>query len=134
MAPGHHAAGFANDLGRRREDGGDRFDWHALGEGSDVEGEQHTPAHREDVTACVGGGDGAEVGGVVDERREEVGGRHHCCLVVEAVHSGVVERGQAHEQAGRGCPRQRLHQAIERRGTPFGSAAPARRPLREAQG
>ena len=58
------------------EDRGDGLDGHALGEGGDVQREHDPPAHGEHVAARVGGGDGAEVGRVVDERREEVGRRH----------------------------------------------------------
>ena len=69
-----------------------------LGEGRDVQRHRHPAAHGEHVAAGVGGGDGAEVGRVVDERREEVGGGHDGQVVADPVDGGVVERGQADQQ------------------------------------
>ena len=100
----------------------------SLGEGRDVQRRRDPPAHGEHVAARVGGGDGAEVGRVVDERREEVGRGHHGDVVADAVHGGVVERRQPDEQR-RGSARQVADQAGERRATPLRRAAPARRPL-----
>ena len=113
MAAGHHASRLVHDRGRGGQDRGHDVDRHAIGEGGDVEGEQHPPTHGEHVTARVGGGDGTEVGGIVHERWEEVRGRHHGRLVVEAIHSGVVERGQADEEVGSSAVGQRLHQPVE---------------------
>ncbi|NDE58461.1 MAG: hypothetical protein EB010_03440, partial [Acidimicrobiia bacterium] len=42
-----------------------------LGERRDVDGHHHAPAHGEHVAARVRGGDGSEIGGVVDERLTE---------------------------------------------------------------
>ena len=101
----------AHDLGGGREDGADRLHRHALGEGRDVEGQHDPPAHGEHVAAGVGGGDGAEVGRVVDEGREEVGGRDQREVVADAVDGGVVERRQARRAArGRRSADQLPHQ------------------------
>ena len=68
------------------------------GKAETLSASHHPPAHGEHVAAGVGGGDGPEVGRVVDEGREEVGGRHQRQVVADPVDGGVVERGQAHQQ------------------------------------
>ena len=100
VAAGDHTAGVGHDLGGGGQDGRDGLDRQLLGEGGDVEREDDRPAHGEHVAAGVGRGDGAEVGGIVDERREEVGGRHEGQVVGQPEDGGVVERRQADEQPG----------------------------------
>ena len=129
MAPpglGHDGAGGGED----RLDGRDR---QPLGEGRDVEREDDPRAHGEHVAAGVGGGDGAEVGRVVDERREEVGRRDHGQVVGQPVHGGVVERRQAHEEGGVRGRRQVPDQGRQRCRPPLGGASAARRPLGQPQ-
>ena len=106
VTAGHRAAGLAHDLGAAD----DRMAAiaslrQALGEGGDVERHHHPAAHGEHVAAGVGGGDGTEVGRVVDERREEVGRRHDGEVVADPVDGGVVERRQADEQRRVGAGR-----------------------------
>ena len=103
VTAGHRTSRFANDVGGCRQDGGDRLDRQALGKGRDVQRHHHPAAHGEHVAAGVGRGDGAEVGGVVDERGEEVGRGHDGEVVADPVHGGVVERRQPDEQ-GRDRP------------------------------
>src|SRR5205085_3202378 len=87
---GDNAAGLDDDGSGRRQDLLDDVEGHPVGEGGHVEGQEHPPAHGEDVAAGIGGGDRSEVGGVVDERRKEVGGRDEGGLVVQAEDGGVV--------------------------------------------
>ncbi len=81
--------------------GEDRFDHRrreALGKGGDVHRQADLAAHREDIGARVGGGDGAEVAGIVDERRKEVSRAHECDVGRQAQDRGVIERGEADQQ------------------------------------
>jgi GNAT superfamily N-acetyltransferase len=64
----------------------------------DGDGHQRVAAHGVDVADGVGGGDAAEVEGIVDDGHEEVGGRDHAAFVVQGVHGGVVARGVADPQ------------------------------------
>ena len=105
----------ATTAGGRGEDGLDRPAREVLGEGGDVERQHDPPAHGEHVAAGVGGGDGAEVGGVVDERREEVGRRHEGDVVGEPVDGGVVERRQPDEQRRVGAGGEVARRAGEQR-------------------
>src|SRR6185369_1433733 len=61
-----------------------------------------------DVGDGVGGGDTAEVGGIVDDRREEIGGGDQRLRVVQLVDRRVIR--------GFGADQQLLRQAPDRRG------------------
>ena len=75
VTAGHGPTGLGDRAGTGLEDRHDRLAREVLGEGGDVDRHHDLAAHREHVAARVGGGDRAEVGGVVDQRREEVGRR-----------------------------------------------------------
>jgi hypothetical protein len=76
-----------------------RCDRHLVkGHADDRQGEDRPAAHCIDVRERVGGGNAAEVGGVVDDGRKEIGGGDDRLLVVQAVHRGVVARFDADQQ------------------------------------
>ena len=131
--PDDRAARGPDRLGCGAQHGLDGREREPLGEGRDVQRGRHPAAHGEHVAARVGGGDGAEVGRVVDERREEVGRGHDGDVVADSVDGGVVEGSQADEERVVGRAGQVTNEAGERRATPLGRAATAGRPLREAQ-
>ena len=68
----------------------------------DGQREQRPPAHGIDVGQRIGGGDAAELVGVVDDGHEEVGGRHDRLFVVQPVDGGVVAVLDADQQVGIG--------------------------------
>ena len=100
MSAGDAAAGRGHHRRRGVEDGDDRVAREVFGEGRHVDGQHDPTAHGEDVAARICGGDGAEVGRVVDQGREEVGGAHEGQVGAEAIDGGVVERGQADQERG----------------------------------
>ena len=120
VAPGNDTTRGGHDFGRGRQDLGHCLDRHGLGEGGNVQRQQHPATHGEDITARVGGGDGAEVARLVDEGWEEVGGRYDGGVVVEPVHGGIVEWRQPHEEPGCGLAGERLHKSVEGRCPPLG--------------
>ena len=64
----------------------------------DRERHDRLAAHGIDIRERVGGGDPAEIAGVVHNRHEEVGGGDHACLVVDLPDSRVVARLGADEK------------------------------------
>ena len=129
VAARHDAAGLGHHRRGGTEDGAHHLDRQPLREGRDVEREHDPPSHGEDVAARVRGGDGTEVGRIVDEWREEVRGRHDRGVRAQAVNRGVVERRQTDEQVAVDRPCERLDQRVQRRRAPLRGATAARRPF-----
>jgi len=69
----------------------------AGGKPNNIQGGQRARAHGVDIRESVGGGDGAEPVGVVDDGREEVDRLDQGQIVAEAVHSGIVVRRMTDE-------------------------------------
>ena len=101
VPPGERPAGLADDLRRAADDGRHHLRRQLLREGRHGEGEEHPPAHREDVGAGVGGGDRPERRRVVNERRKEVHRPDDGEVVRQAIDGGVVGRRQAGDQLRR---------------------------------
>ena len=100
VSAGDDGACFADLVGSAAEDVGDDVGGEILGEGGDVEGEEDASAHGVDVGHGVGGGDRAELVGVVDERGEEVEGLDERAIVIDRVDGGVVGARESDEQLG----------------------------------
>jgi hypothetical protein len=62
------------------------------------DGHQRLAAHGVDVADGVGGGDAAEVEGVIDDGHEEIGRGNHAALCIERIDRSVVARGIADPQ------------------------------------
>ncbi|MNV20480.1 hypothetical protein D3C71_1113810 [compost metagenome] len=56
---------------------------------------QGIAAHGVDVADGIGGGNSAEIEGIVDDRHEKVGGRDHTAFFIDGIHRRVVTRGVA---------------------------------------
>ncbi len=67
------------------------------GKSGHAQGEEGASAHRVDVAHRVGGGDRAELGGVVYDRGEEVDGRYQGAIWGDAIHGGVIARAAEHD-------------------------------------
>ena len=111
---------FAHHLGR------DLVDGHA----EDRQRQDRLAAHGVDVGDGVGGGDAAEVEGVVDHRHEEVGGGDDAGVVVELPHRGVVGGLGADQQLLERRDRRLVGQQLLQHG--WGKLAAAAAAVREA--
>ena len=110
------------------EDLGDRLvRQHVDGHAHDGQCHQRLAAHGIDVRQRIGGGDAAEVEGIVHDRHEEVGGGHDGLPVVDAVHRRVVSGLAAHQQVGEELRRQAAarQQLAEHTGGDLAAAAAA---------
>jgi hypothetical protein len=90
----------ANDLGPAPEDLGERRGRELRREGDEVQGEDRLAPHGVDVAQGVGGGDRAEVVGLVDDRREEVGRQDQRPPAPEVEDGGIVRLGEPDEDVG----------------------------------
>ena len=79
---------------------------HVDGHADDGQCHQWLAAHGIDIGERVGGGDAAEVVGIIDDRHEEIGGGDDGLFVVDAVDGGIVGRFGAHQQVGEELGRQ----------------------------
>src|SRR5690606_23814283 len=64
----------------------------------DGDGHQRIAAHGVDVTDGIGGGNAAEVEGVVDNRHEEVGSGYHAPFFIQGINRRIVAGGVAYPQ------------------------------------
>ena len=69
-------------------------------EADDVQRKQGFPPHGVNIAEGVGGGDGAEVEGIIGNGREEVHGRDESGLGVQPKNGSVVPRLSPHQQVG----------------------------------
>ena len=87
---GYHAAGFPDLFGTARQDGGQDVKAHRLGHAGNVQGEQDFAAHGKDVAHGIGGRDGPEGFGIVDDGREKVRGLDQGLILMQGPHGGIV--------------------------------------------
>ncbi len=108
MAAGDRNAGLGADRRPARENVPHRLDRQlAERHAEDGQGEDRLAAHGIDVRQRIGGGDSAEIAGIVDHRHEEIGGGDDAGLVVHLPDRGVVA-GLGADQQGREGRRLRL--------------------------
>ena len=100
VSAGDDCAGFSDFVGAASEDVGDDLGRQVLWEGGNVEREENASAHGVDVGHGVGGGDRAELVGVVDERGEEIERLYERAVVVDGVDRGVIGACESDEQLG----------------------------------
>ncbi|MNN28846.1 hypothetical protein D3C81_1424290 [compost metagenome] len=56
---------------------------------------QWVTAHGVDVADGIGGGNSAEIEGIVDDRHEKIRGRDHAAFLIDRIHRRVIARGIA---------------------------------------
>ena len=101
VASQHGRAGFGRLLGAASHDlFRDSFAQQTAGERQQVQHEQGPAAHGVDVRQGVGGGDAAEVAGVVHHRRKEVQRHDQRPVRGDPVDGGVVHGRRVHEDSG----------------------------------
>ena len=100
VAAGNDGTSFGDFFGTTAQDFAQNVAVEVVGEGDEVDGEEGTAAHCIHIGEGVGGGNRAEVVGVVYDGREEVGGGDEGLLVIEAVDGGVIGRSQSYQQVG----------------------------------
>jgi len=96
------AGRFADGVTAAEDVGEDRERQGITREAGEVEGGEGIGAHGVDVAEGVGGGDAAEVEGIVDDGGEEVGGHDQSHVSVDAVHGGIVTTDGPDEDVGIG--------------------------------
>ncbi len=97
VAADQGAAGFVDFFGAAAENLFEDGEVAGSGVGEDGEGGERARAHGVDVAQGVGGGDGAEGVGIVDDGGEEVDGLHEGTLRRELVHARIVGRLKPYE-------------------------------------
>ena len=95
-----------------------------VGEGGDRQTEQGRSTHGVQVAEGVGGGDGAEGVGVVDDRREEVDRRDDGEVVAHTVDARIVGAVEPDQRIGVADQRH-LRERFDQRGAPELAAAAA---------
>src|SRR5205823_9523994 len=73
------------------------------------------PTHSENVRERVGGGDLSVRERIVYNGREKIDGLHECTIAIQAINTGIVERGRVHDYVsvqGKGKLRQNLSQGL----------------------
>src|SRR5690554_3175477 len=90
--PAGHRNACVSTYGRSAfEDASDDFGWQFVDRHAKYrERQDRLAAHRIDVRKGVGGGDAAEVEGIIDNRSEKIGGGDERLLVVETIRRRII--------------------------------------------
>ncbi len=120
-------------VGRPAQDVGKRFHGQLLiGKADEVERGQRFAAHGIDIAQGIGGRDGAEIVGPIDDGREKIGRQHKGQIVVELIDGGIVGGSAADQHVGIGDDRQLAEQGQQVARRLLGGAAGTFGKLRQA--
>ncbi len=97
MSAEHDATGFVNLFGAALKNGREIVKIAGAGPGENRKSGKGSASHGVNVAQSVGGGDGSESEGIVDDRGEKVHCLHQSEVWRETIHSGVVRRFEADE-------------------------------------